>query len=453
MDFRTDPWKFFWKRLNSFSLWQWQILFLILTILRGWDRLIHAQIWAEDGTIFLYEALYQPFGSLFLPYAGYYHTLPRLLSSVLTQVFPLDWVPALIVFVSYSFFVLAITEIIRNEYEWFIPGKRNRLLLVLLITFAPSMEETWGNLANIHWFGLLYIGLLGMKSLHYRFRVRDYLLVFLFIGSEGGAIIYFPLFLYRLWYQWKVKKEKGFLIQEGIILSMITLFFIPILLLRSAGSDTSAFSHLGEALYCWRLNVFHLFFLHPVAGDQGVFYFMKHSPEAIEIILLFFGFSFLFFSFIKGRINTWELLFFACTSALSLMVSLARPDLYPVLSTYFQRNPYWWEMRYSFLMSATGIILWFRLMSLLPGKRALLVTIFSIWYLIHSLPSLFIKAYGAEQHWVEQAISIEQVLQSNQPDSLKVPIYPDGWEILFMDRKSWKAFQQKETQGNKIQLD
>ncbi len=46
------------------------------------DALFSAQPWAEDGGVFLTQAISNSWGSLLIPYAGYLHTFPRLLAMI-----------------------------------------------------------------------------------------------------------------------------------------------------------------------------------------------------------------------------------------------------------------------------------------------------------------------------------------------------------------------------------
>ena len=55
------------------SYWKALALCLVLVFIRGWDRLMHAHLWAEDGATYLQQGLAEGWSSLFNEYGGYYH--------------------------------------------------------------------------------------------------------------------------------------------------------------------------------------------------------------------------------------------------------------------------------------------------------------------------------------------------------------------------------------------
>lgn len=65
--------------------WVWQrwlmlLGFGIVLTCRKPDALFHAQFWAEDGSVFFRDNYSQGLWSLFIPYSGYYHVVPRLVA-------------------------------------------------------------------------------------------------------------------------------------------------------------------------------------------------------------------------------------------------------------------------------------------------------------------------------------------------------------------------------------
>jgi hypothetical protein len=116
----------------------------------AWDT-----VWAEDGSVFLRDALNEPFlSTLVEPYGGYVHVIPRLIASVAgalpldhaALVFSVAW--AVVVSLSALFIYFASTEVFRSPWT--------RLAISLLAAFLPAAgSELLGNATNLHFY-LIY---------------------------------------------------------------------------------------------------------------------------------------------------------------------------------------------------------------------------------------------------------------------------------------------------------
>lgn len=112
-------------------------------------------IWAEDGTIFLQQALDQSFPhALGTTYAGYLHVVPRLVAEP-AALLPLGAAAAWLAIAS-----AAVTSLLA-AYVWvasasILETRRARALLVALFLLAPpAFLELQATVANLHWYGLL----------------------------------------------------------------------------------------------------------------------------------------------------------------------------------------------------------------------------------------------------------------------------------------------------------
>jgi hypothetical protein len=123
-------------------------------------------IWAEDGTIFLQQALDGSLPqALGTTYAGYLHVVPRLLAEPAALLPPLY---AAAVFAIGSALVVSLL----GAYVWVASAtlfetKRARALLVALFLFVPpTFLELGANAANLHWYGLVasYFALLRVPA-------------------------------------------------------------------------------------------------------------------------------------------------------------------------------------------------------------------------------------------------------------------------------------------------
>lgn len=95
-------------------------------------------------------------------------------------------------------------------------------MVALLFCMLPGLPEIAGNLTNLHWILLLWLGLLGIKDLPYRYTPLEYLMILLTIFSEGACIIFLPLFVARIIFHLK-DHAKALLTQEQYVISLIIL--------------------------------------------------------------------------------------------------------------------------------------------------------------------------------------------------------------------------------------
>ncbi|MDQ3569730.1 MAG: hypothetical protein M3396_03740 [Actinomycetota bacterium] len=137
---------------GAFLVLAWIGVMTILQLMRqpgtpAWDHL-----WAEDGGVFLSDALGQPsLTTLGHPSAGYLQVAPRLLAGI-TAAFPLGWAALLLSFGS------ALLVACLSAYAYFASsslfrGQWARILLAGLLVLLPATAfETNASAANLHWY-------------------------------------------------------------------------------------------------------------------------------------------------------------------------------------------------------------------------------------------------------------------------------------------------------------
>jgi hypothetical protein len=134
----------------------WIVLTTAALLLRqqgvpAWDT-----IWAEDGRLFLPDALREPIGALNQPYTGYLHLAPRIVAAA-AAAFPLEhaaWalalIPALVVAALSLYVFQASGAILRS-----LPA---RVAVASSMVLLPAAGyETANNATNLRWY-LLYAG-------------------------------------------------------------------------------------------------------------------------------------------------------------------------------------------------------------------------------------------------------------------------------------------------------
>lgn len=150
------------ERLRNLSDFKWSYATLILLLMvmisfRRPDALLNAQPWAEDGTIFLQQAIYSSIGSIFIPYAGYYLAIPRAVALIALQ-FGLANAPLIMNICALLISVFCISYIFRPQFRILIPNDSHRFFLAVLIACLP-ITEIFLNITNIQWFLIVFLTL------------------------------------------------------------------------------------------------------------------------------------------------------------------------------------------------------------------------------------------------------------------------------------------------------
>ncbi len=408
----------------------------LILVSRWYYRLIHATLWAEDGEIFLHDAIEHGVKSIFFPYAGYFHTVPRIIS-YFASLFPTIYIPHIIVIFCLVITYYVISVLLKKDYEWVVPNVHFRGVMLLLIALAPGTTEAYGNIANIHWVLYLYLGLLALRSVNYKFNTLDLTLASLAVFSEGAAITLLPLFLIRLLFHVINKRTKRLIFQESyliiiiLIMSIInflnkttqTSFDIPILSLAQVFiKSTLAESISFSWLYILPYTLFEEYWFIPsiaLTAIAGFFIFKSVSLREYTIILF---------------------VFFCCLWLLPPMTVMARGSTGNILGLVLTHNdlgwnPFWWlNFRYAFLPSISGYIFWIWVISLIfkhYKKVAVLLSIIilslNFYYCLDSY--YFIRPYS-ENKWIKNSKKIDAVRNNSGLNSIEIPIEPGGWKVI-----------------------
>jgi hypothetical protein len=238
----TGPRRVYAKTTRIVSLWTARRT-IVVTVLIGclsafaaWSRvpaIARDTLWAEDGRNFLQDALsFGPFDSLFLPYAGYLHTLPRIVAALTVQ------------FVPVQFFALSMTagaclaagvmaSIVyvcsRDVLSW-VPA---RMLIASLTVLAPLVpREVLGNMANLH--SLVLWTMLWVLLYRPRTRAGGYALtVFALLGTltEIECVFLLPLLL------WQPKDRRRWTVRGAYLLGVTIQLCVSVIVPRGQNGN------------------------------------------------------------------------------------------------------------------------------------------------------------------------------------------------------------------------
>lgn len=130
----------------------WLLLLLCAAVLflREPGHILHAELWGEDGWVWYPDAYAHGLGSLVMPAAGYFQTLPRLVALAITGL-PVLWVPtcfaiaALLIEGATSAYLVGP----RMDNAW--PDRPSRVLFAFLLLAMPNVSEIFDVVTNAQW--------------------------------------------------------------------------------------------------------------------------------------------------------------------------------------------------------------------------------------------------------------------------------------------------------------
>jgi len=128
---------------------------LVVLIFRRFDGFVNPQLWAEDGTVFLQQ--YTDIGakSIITPYAGYLHTIPRLIVYFFGSLsVNLQYVPMLYSMTCIIFMLLLAYRFLKSANGL---SLQNKVLFATVFLYVPLGTEIFMNVTNLIWFTALYM--------------------------------------------------------------------------------------------------------------------------------------------------------------------------------------------------------------------------------------------------------------------------------------------------------
>lgn len=131
------------------------VVLLLLVFSRRPQDLLHAQFYAEDGTLWFTQAYNMGWlHSLAIPCAGYFQTLPRLPVAI-ALLLPLAWAPLVLNLVGAALQVLPAVVLLSNRCVYWGPLGLRAVMAAIFIA-NPNAPEVHVNVTNAQWhFALL----------------------------------------------------------------------------------------------------------------------------------------------------------------------------------------------------------------------------------------------------------------------------------------------------------
>ncbi len=180
---------------NSLNYKSYLILFFVVLVvlfirIGNINFLDGRYLWAEDGNVFINQALSLGLKSIFKPYNGYIHLYPRLISIITVQ-FNLFFLPI-------TFFMAWIIAVLYSSlliFQWIYKQTDSitiSIIIPLLIFLQPHSGETFFNITNVQWFLSLAL-IVVLIDQDYKLNYKNFL-IFIVLGLTGPfSIILLPI--------------------------------------------------------------------------------------------------------------------------------------------------------------------------------------------------------------------------------------------------------------------
>jgi hypothetical protein len=156
-----------------------------------------ATIWAEDGHIFLSDALLAgPLRPLAAPYAGYLILLPRVISGIVSP-FPIGWASGLLA-VAAALVVSALSaHVFVASRELFVTSWARSVLAAMVLLLPAAGWESLNNVTNLQW-SLILPALLGLLVPTAAGVAVGAVVVFIGVTTSPVTLLFLPLAVHRL---------------------------------------------------------------------------------------------------------------------------------------------------------------------------------------------------------------------------------------------------------------
>ena len=272
-------------RAPGAARWIVTCIVAVLFVARRPASFFAPQFWAEDGTVFYSGEVVHGVRTLFQPYAGYLHVVPRLTSIVAAHV-PALYAPAVFALVAFVGAVWACSLFADVRYRSLVSSDGLRYLACVAFAVVPSAHELIGTIANLHSYLVLGVFLLlsgggGEADSHRRIRIVLGSIAALFcVFSAPEAAILIPFAI------WTAVRAYDVL-QRLIPLCVLFAATIQLIVLSANRSDGPASNApLGDAVFPTVVAFLHRVVIGTIGGDAASALVSRLNAEGFAVILL-----------------------------------------------------------------------------------------------------------------------------------------------------------------------
>jgi hypothetical protein len=390
-------------------------LALCVLLLRGYERVLYADLWGEEG-VFLSNALTGGWSVLLLHFTGYFHLFQRTLTLLALHLSPLAKFPHLLSFSCIFSVSLILGRFASPSYRWLVPSDVQRLILVACLAMLPGYHEMLGNLPNLNWFLHFAVALIGLKDPKEPITKLELVFVALAILSTGTTVLLLPLFVWRAF---ETKSRQSLLVAIAIGLSAVVLSFLE----RPGHIDLQVI--LPNLLHTFVRITLSTFFYQPWLGDWITTWLYHHAfweglIRPVVFLLILWGVM----KLIRRQLGR-ALLFFVLPGLTWPVLSWISRDY---LLGFFQSHPelWFWETHYALPSAFMAVLFWAAIASNVQSYRIrnTLCTLLVLSIFTNGALRFKIPAYGHLGHWEKNFSKLEQSLKTGCPSTVRFEIYP-----------------------------
>lgn len=200
---------------------------------------------AEDGWVFFADAWNHSFpGSLLLPYAGYFHFVPRLLAELCSGL-PLVQQPYAYAAIGLALNAAILAAFYLPAFRRIVPSDLTRAGLALLLALAPNAQNL-GLLLGLHWylaFGLALI-LIAPTPATITGKVLVVLATVLCVWSSPSTFVLAPFALLALWRQ----RDPASRLKFGVMLGALAIVAAFVVLMRTGQAERTGEFRIADLL-------------------------------------------------------------------------------------------------------------------------------------------------------------------------------------------------------------
>lgn len=161
------------KNLMSNGIFLSFLCIFIIIASRKLEHLSVPYLWAEDAAVFLQRSIDLGVRSLVVPYAGYLHFIPQIVTYILLKIcivigVGIEPVPYLMNYSAIALSAGMLCYFVSDHFTWFLKNKKARLIFIILIisTIPSNTAEVWLTITNFQWWSGLFIFFVGLEIVY-----------------------------------------------------------------------------------------------------------------------------------------------------------------------------------------------------------------------------------------------------------------------------------------------
>ena len=411
------------KREKALPFISFLVVLLVLFYKRP-DAFIHSQFWAEEGTVFFFDAYHYGFKTLFNTCAGYFHLYPRLVFWLAISFgIPFEYMPYVCCY-AWLFIMFILLVYIWGRVEL---DSKLKFFIAISTVLLPLQAEVLMNLTNVQWimalFPIIIFSSSNLKK-NKKWFWADVCVLFISGFTGPNFVILLPLLLFFAFKQRKNLVANPRLLLLYCLALMPTIACIISLVFHGSVSRSEGEFKITNPAFIEYLHLQYAFiFLGKLAYD------MPFVLKCLFVLLVFSYAITIFKKIINGTITNNFVIATFFTGILYVLTTLVSYRNNPAIL-----HPHNEGIRNFYLPAVCCI--WFLISILKPSNNPIPVLCLLMLLFVFENVRCMGRERLIDYHWETYAKKIKTA------DTLSIPINPEGWH-LFIDN-SLKKLQKTE---------